>query len=377
MIRITMSTGVASTRYTSSSSHQSSFPRRLHHNSCVSPHPAHPIHSDQHTAALVFISNFHTVTRPSHHPWIPPIDLPVTRMPRRNPNRRRKSSRKTRAQSHDDWNENQAACYERPQYSNRTYADGDVIAAVRFSEDSICRQLGYERPAPPPQADLRPWCQAGCWYTCTHPFTLKDVVVWFDGVYWNEEEYYGGDGGSAYDHDVREFSSSSSSPPLFTYREGYHDPMLKDQAEDWWRLFGHNVPRQFILATGKALKTENTSCEDEHREEVTLAGQYGWRNAEAELMKEMGGEWDVAAYFAPYRMPETESCPGCVSTADDGKGGVEDKGEESGGCTYEIAAGKAVDAVEQICKGKDDWECDFCGIECFCWTVEADATEVW
>jgi hypothetical protein len=62
------------------------------------------------------------------------------------------------------------------------YADGDTLAAARFSEDSIRRQLGYT--IPPTQqtsGDITPRWRTGYWYTYTHPVTREDVVVWISG----------------------------------------------------------------------------------------------------------------------------------------------------------------------------------------------------
>ena len=239
-------------------------------------------------------------------------------------------------------------------------ADGDVLAAARFSEDSIRRQLGYT--IPPPQqisGDMTPRWRTGYWYTYTHPVTREDVVVWIGGdqgfthgygyEYAGEEEHYrNGDyviGAGVCDEEsatCHQNRQKSAELPLFGYREGYHDPILKDQTEDWWRLFGHDVPKQFILG--------------------------------AESTRMVDKEWNVAAYFAPYRTPKQESFPRSERGCRDGKEIALRKSEESGN---ELSTGEVGGGILRACRGRDDWVCDFCGVECFCWTVEAEMTEIW
>ncbi|KAB2102512.1 hypothetical protein AG0111_0g8933 [Alternaria gaisen] len=276
-------------------------------------------------------------------------------MPRRNPNRRRKQSRKIHSQEPSF---DRADHYQ--QYNNFMYADGDVLAAACFSEDSIRRQLEYT--IPPPQqinGDITPRWRTGYWYTYTHPVTREDVVVWISGgdlgfthgygyEYAGEEEHYRNedyaidaglcDEESATCQDIRK----SAELPLFGYREGYHDRILKDQAEDWWSLFGHDVPKQFILGAESTQKVEK--------------------------------EWNVAAYFAPYRTPKQESCPRSERQCRDGKESALRKSEESGN---ELSIGEVGGGIPRACRRRDGWECDFCGVECFCWTVEAGMTEIW
>jgi hypothetical protein len=241
------------------------------------------------------------------------------------------------------------------------YADGDVLAAARFSEDSIRRQLGYTI-LPPQQisGDMSPRWRTGYWYIYTHPVTREDVVVWISGgdqgfthgygyEYAGEEEHYRNEDyatgaglcneeSTTYYPDTRK----SAELPPFGYREGYHDPILKDQTEDWWRLFGHEVPKQFILG--------------------------------AESTQKVDKEWNVAAYFAPYRTPKQELCPRPGRECRDGKKHAVKKGEKSGN---ELPTGEIGGGIPRACRGRDNWECDFCGVECFCWTVESEMTEVW
>ncbi|KAH6860325.1 hypothetical protein B0T12DRAFT_393499 [Alternaria alternata] len=108
---------------------------------------------------------------------------------------------------------------------------------------------------------------------------------------------------------MRSDTRKSAGLPSFGYREGYHDPILKDQTEDWWKLFGHDVPKQFILG--------------------------------AESTRMVDKEWNVAAYFAPYRTPKQESCPRPERECRDGKNHAVKEGGESGNelSTGEIGGG--------------------------------------
>lgn len=122
------------------------------------------LHCDQDISTPIFTS-----TRISQYRQVIPIQRPTTNMPRRNPDRRRKQSRKTHSQKPSF---DRAGHYQ--QYNNTMYADGDVLAAARFSEDSVRRQLGYT--IPPPQqisGDITPRWRTGYWYTYTHPVHAK------------------------------------------------------------------------------------------------------------------------------------------------------------------------------------------------------------
>ena len=165
-------------------------------------------------------------------------------MAKRNPNRRRKSPRKSSAQ-----NTIPDMHYHDTAHAQAGYQPYNMPG---FSEESIQRQLGYMVPLPQP---------AGYLYTHTHPVTGEEVAVWYDEQYTHVEEDYSygrkhEDGCERFCHQgdcyVRPGHDSPpvdvSLPPLYQYVEGYHDPILKDLAEDWWRLFGHDVPKQFILA---------------------------------------------------------------------------------------------------------------------------------
>ena len=58
----------------------------------------------------------------------------------------------------------------------------------------------------------------------------------------------------------------------------------------------------------------------------------------------------------------------------DGKNHAVKEGGESGN---ELSTGEIGGGIPRVCRGRDDWECDFCGVECFCWTVESKMTELW
>jgi hypothetical protein len=85
-------------------------------------------------------------------------------------------------------------------------------------------------------------------------------------------------------------------------------------------------------------------------------------------------EWNVAAYFAPYHTAKQESCPRSERECRDGKENALRKSEESGN---ELSTGEVGGGISRACRGRDDWKCDFCGVECFCWTVEPKMTEIW
>jgi hypothetical protein len=161
-------------------------------------------------------------------------------------------------------------------------------------------------------------------------------------------------------------------PPSFKYVEGYHDPILKDQTEDWWRLFGHDVPVQFILApirlTGHEEKREDHGGDEDRQSIACYPSPHTTR---AQQTKEGNREWDTAAYFAPYRSPKIKVGTGFENEGCGGKEIEQGGGEKEDGCKDCIVAEEAVDEVERRCRGRDEWDCDFCGLECFCWTVGA------
>ena len=187
----------------------------------------------------------------------------------------------------------------------------------------------------------------------------EDVVVWVGGDQGFTHGYgyeYAGEEEHCHNEDYAigaglcdEASSTchqdtrkSAGLPSFGYREGYHDPILKDQTEDWWKLFGHDVPKQFILG--------------------------------AESTRMVDKEWNVAAYFAPYRTPKQESCPRPERECRDGKNHAVKEGGESGN---ELSTGEIGGGIPRVCRGRDDWELLWSRVECFCWTVESKMTELW
>jgi hypothetical protein len=126
------------------------------------------------------------------------------------------------------------------------------------------------------------------------------------------------------------YYSPYPSPPVSEeevrgYIEGYHDPKLEHQTSEWWRLFGATTGEMYVL------------------DEVKEA-----RAAQKE-------EWSAERYFGPYRPQQGKVCAGCVEEPEKRKGG------------YALYRGEVV--VEKEHKSRDDWDCDFCGSECFCWTV--------
>ena len=192
--------------------------------------------------------------------------------------------------------------------------------------------------------------------------------MWFDGRYTDVggDYLYGpkhdGGGreylsrGDGYVHDdVNVSCGDGASPPLYQYFEGYHDPILKDQADDWWRLFGQDVPAQFILAP------------------TSVKGS----GADSEPMKadKRDEEWDVTAYFGTYRASVTEPCRGFERAYAEENGNGKDRWEEGKACADSIGKKDPIDGYKRECRGRDDWECDFCGMECFCWTVNVKAKE--
>ena len=226
-----------------------------------------------------------------------------------------------------------------------------------FSEESIQRQLGYMVPLPQP---------AGYLYTHTHPVTGEEVAVWYDEQYTHVEEdysygrkhedgcerfYHQGDCYVRPGHDLPPVDVSL--PPLYQYVEGYHDPILKDLAEDWWRLFGHDVPKQFILAPMTVKKPDAGS--------------------EPKKAEEKDGEWNAAAYFGPCRASDTEPGRGSERAYGEEEAKGEDKREDREHRADKSTTRAPIEGRKRECRGRDDWECDFCGPECFCWTVKEGA----
>jgi hypothetical protein len=316
-------------------------------------------------------------------------------MPKRNPNRRRKSSRKPHIHDTLSGTHYPDASFS-PQGCSQLYDGyGDIPG---FSEDSIQRQLGYMIPVPLSPAsqvyneDIRQTGDAqygmhgdgdegatrGWWYMYSHPGMCGDVGVWVHGyAYVDVDHSYqsnrDGDGGGYNNHNDYPQMGRLSSPPLCTYREGYHDPILKDQTEDWWRLFGHDIPVQFILQSAKGPEPATGHSGEEGMSNVGL--QYRYDESTDGKRKD---EWNVAAYFAPYRTPEMEACStvkrASVGVYGYGNGKNGEEGSEND--VQSTVTGEPIDGFDLRYRGRDDWDCDFCGLECFCWTVEASGTEV-
>jgi hypothetical protein len=265
-------------------------------------------------------------------------------------------------------------------------------ASQVYNED--IRQAGdaqYGMHSDGGEGAMRRWqAETGWWYMCSHPAMCGDVSVWVNGHAYAGDEYFSYNEHMDYDDqeqtgslvpspEEREVTTYYQQPrrlalPLpWKYVEGYHDPVLKDQTEDWWRLFGHDIPVQFILQSAKGPEPAGAHSEEEGVSNVGL--QYRCREPTDGKKKD---EWNVAAYFAPYRTPEMEACRivkrANVYVFGDGNGKNGEEGSEND--VQSTVTGKPIDGFERRCRGRDDWDCDFCGLECFCWTVKAGGTEV-
>jgi hypothetical protein len=282
-------------------------------------------------------------------------------MPKRNPNRRRKSSR--RPHTHDTLSATHCpdASFGPQGYGQLYDGYGDIPG---FSEDSIQRQLGYMIPVP------LLWVN-GHTYAGDEYFTCSDHMD-YDG---HEQT-----GSLIPGPDEREVTTYYQQPgrlalpPLWKYVEGYHDPILEDQTEDWWRLFGHDIPVQFILQSAKGPEPAVGYSEEDGQSDVSLQ----FRCQEPTEAEGKDGSWNVAAYFAPYRTPEMEACStvkrASVGVYGYGNGKNGEEGSEND--VQSTVTGEPIDGFDLRYRGRDDWDCDFCGLECFCWTVEASGTEV-
>ena len=211
--------------------------------------------------------------------------------------------------------------------------------------------------------------QPGCWYPYTHPTTGEEAAEWYDARYVDVEEDYSygrkhEDGcerfyhqGDCYvRHDTDWSPAHTMLPPRYRYVEGYHDPILKDLAPDWWRLFGHDVPKQFILSS------------------TTVEGPDA--GSEPKSAEEKDGEWNAAAYFGPFHACATESCPWSEKATGEEEAKGKNRREEGEDCVNIITTKKPTEDCKRECRGRDDWECDFCGPECFCWTVKEKAMKI-
>jgi hypothetical protein len=138
------------------------------------------------------------------------------------------------------------------------------------------------------------------------------------------------------------------------YIEGYHHPQIEHQTRDWWRLFGDTTGEVYVLDWVKAIRDKEAEkmgrVGEEERYlapgEMSVGAQRALQAMEEES-GEVEEEWSPKKYFAPYRTPEVEA--------------REVEREEE-------ALGDRVVAwvMETESRGRDDWECQFCGVECFC-----------
>jgi hypothetical protein len=143
------------------------------------------------------------------------------------------------------------------------------------------------------------------------------------------------------------------------YIEGYHHPQIEHQTRDWWALFGDTTGEMYVLDWVKVMRDEEAERMGSGGEEegylapgkMSVGAQRALQAAMTRHMEGESGEveeeWSPEKYFAPYRTPEVEAC--------------EVEREEE-------ALGDRVVAwvMETESRGRDDWECQFCGVECFC-----------
>jgi hypothetical protein len=165
-------------------------------------------------------------------------------------------------------------------------------------------------------------------------------------------------GGTTYYSPYPSPPASKEGEPVRGYIEGYHEPKLKLMTRDWWRLFGATTGEMLVLNSVKAERA--AQAEATHQSEAREGGEMG----------EEKEEWSAAKYFAPYRGSGEEACAGCEAERMERA----DRPLEISNCAL---AGRASEQVKMAvpvkeCKGRDDWECDYCGVECFCCTVGCD-----
>ena len=101
--------------------------------------------------------------------------------------------------------------------------------------------------------------------------------------------------------------------------------------------------------------------------------QYQWMiqtRALSRKAEERDGEWDAAAYFGPYRASDAEPSRGSERAYGEEGADGKDKREDRENCADRSTIGAPIEGRKRECRGRDDWECDFCGPECFCWTVK-------
>jgi hypothetical protein len=143
------------------------------------------------------------------------------------------------------------------------------------------------------------------------------------------------------------------------YIEGYHHPQIEHQTRDWWRLFGDTTGELYVLDWVKAMRDEEAERMGRVGEEegylapgkMSVEAQRALQAAMTRHMEGESGEveeeWSPEKYFAPYRTPEMEDRE------------VEREEEDLGDRVVAWV-------METECRGRDDWECQFCGMDCFC-----------
>ena len=107
--------------------------------------------------------------------------------------------------------------------------------------------------------------------------------------------------------------------------------------------------------------------------------QYQWMiqtRALSRKAEERDGEWDAAAYFGPYRASDIEPCRGSEGVGREEEAKGKDKRDEGEDGVNNTTKKKPIEGYKRECRGRDDWECDFCGPECFCWTVKGEKRPV-
>jgi len=279
-----------------------------------------------------------------------------------------------------------------------------------FSEDTIQRQLGNSNPESEPQPQPQPTQQQqpvnlykGA-EICNHGpgecrafYGLDENGKFKNDVY---ADFYGIDPlnpSNLFPHVPKQKQERSQTvkpenahpkaeadlgPVTMGYVEGYHDPQLKVMTPDWWKLVKGRAPEQYILLTtawvrrvaqeaeerarddyggvlivgGEAQKlqdeiddpTTNPLVNDQHRSfaQTVLAPAHAEEEA-----------WTPERYFeTPHSSPlqpfPEQYFPYPVFPWEE---------------HCHVQQNEEVGSREP--RGRDDWECAFCGLECFCWTV--------
>ena len=172
-------------------------------------------------------------------------------------------------------------------------------------------------------------------------------------------------------------TGSDLGPVTMGYVEGYHDPQLKVMTPDWWKLVKGRAPEQYILLTTAWVRRVAQEAEERARDDYggeaqklqdEIVGpatnplvnddQHG-SSAQTVLAVTHAEEeaWTPERYFGPPHLPSLQPFPGQYFPY------PVFPWEEHG----QVQQNEGMGSREP--RGRDDWECAFCGLECFCWTV--------